>query len=77
VIDWINDVNYDGPIAELGHAEGHHCYLYHHERKDGEFRARCSCDASWTYGKTRTLEYMTSIYESHLAYFNKPPTLVL
>lgn len=69
------DRDYDGPIHELGNTEGHHCFLYYSGPE--EYRARCSCDATWTYGKHRTLDYMISIYVSHLAYFKRKPTETL
>lgn len=61
--------------CELGHTEDHHCDLYMQD--NGEYRARCSCGATWTYDKSRSMAYMKDIYAAHLGYFNRPPTLVL
>lgn len=58
------------PIYKLGEADGHHAYLY--DADNGEYRARCTCGATWTYQARSTMEHMQSVYESHLKYFTHP-----
>lgn len=57
-------------------AQPQHTVVYI-RRPSGEWQVDCSCGALWTHKADETEERMSSIYQSHLAYFNRPPTQVL
>jgi hypothetical protein len=54
---------------------GHECSIT--RGKYGELTAACACGATWTYKSNATDSEMKSLWESHLGYFDKGPTVIL
>lgn len=56
-------------------AESTHVVVYYNE--NNQIVAECSCTARWAHPITATVEQLDSIFESHCAYFKRPPMTTL
>jgi hypothetical protein len=56
--------------------EGRHTARYTF-RRDGEYDVTCSCGATWSHGREKTVEEMEATFAAHEAYDRKAGTVTL